>query len=136
MLLVFLLFAGLQVVLAQKTVTGTVTGASDSQPLAGVTVLLKGTTVGASTGINGNYSIQVPNNESVLVFSFIGFTTQELTVGGQTVVNVTLAESMLQMDEVVVTALGIRRESKKLGYAVTSVNTEEMLTRSGLPDLP
>jgi TonB-dependent SusC/RagA subfamily outer membrane receptor len=132
MLLVFLLFAGLQVVLAQKTVTGTVTGASDSQPLAGVTVLLRGTTVGALTGVNGSYSIQVPNNESVLVFSFIGFTTQEITVGSQTVVNVVLAESMLQMDEVVVTALGISREKKSLGYAVATVDSKVLMENKSI----
>ena len=132
MMLVFLLFAGLQVVLAQKTVTGTVTGASDSQPLAGVTVLLKGSTIGASTGINGNYTIQVPNNESILVFSFIGFTTQEVTVGSQAVVNVTLAEALLQMNEVVVTALGIKREAKSIGYAATQVNTAQIANSTNI----
>jgi TonB-dependent SusC/RagA subfamily outer membrane receptor len=130
MLLVFLLFAGLQVVLAQKTVTGTVIGSSDNLPLAGVTVLVKGTAIGNTTGIEGKYSIQVPNNQSILQFSFIGFTTQEVIVGTQTVVNITLVEALTQMNEVVVTALGIKRESKSLGYAATSVNTEQMVTSS------
>jgi TonB-linked SusC/RagA family outer membrane protein len=124
MLLVFLLFAGLQVVLAQKTVTGTVTGSSDSQALAGVTVLVKGTSTGTTTGINGKYSIQVPENQAVLVFSFIGYTSQDVTVGNQTVVNVTLTESLTQVSEVVVTALGIKREAKSIGYAATQVNTQ------------
>jgi TonB-linked SusC/RagA family outer membrane protein len=130
MLLVFLLFAGLQVVLAQTTVTGTVKGSSDNLPLAGVTVLVKGTAIGTATGIDGKFSIQVPNNQAILQFSFIGFTTQEVLLGTQTVVNITLAEALTQMNEVVVTALGIKRESKSLGYAATSVNTEQMVTSS------
>ncbi len=126
MLLVFLLFAGLQVVLAQKTITGTVIGSSDNQPLIGVTVLVKGTTQGAVTGIDGKYSISVPDNQAALQFSFIGFTTQEVNVGTQTVVNITLAEAVTVMNEVVVTALGIKRESKSLGYAATSVNQAQI----------
>lgn len=124
MLIVFLLFAGLQVVLAQKTITGTVSGSSDNLPLAGSTVRLKGTATGNTTGIDGKYSIQVPDNQAILQFSFIGFNSQEVTVGNQSVVNVSLAEALLEMNEVVVTALGIKRESKSLGYAATQVNTQ------------
>jgi TonB-linked SusC/RagA family outer membrane protein len=127
-LLVFLLYAGLQVVLAQKSVTGRVTGSSDNLPLAGVTVVLKGTTTGSSTNNDGNYSIQVPNNQAVLQFSFIGFTTQEVTVGDQSVLNITLAESITRMNEVVVTALGIKKESKRLGYSTATVNNENITT--------
>jgi TonB-linked SusC/RagA family outer membrane protein len=126
MLLVFLLFAGLQVVLAQKTITGTVTGSADNQPLAGVTVLLKGSTTGSLTDLDGKYSIPIPNNQAVLTFSFIGFTTQDVTVGTQTVVNVTLAEALMQMNEVVVTALGIKREAKSIGYSATSIDTKNI----------
>ena len=122
MLLVFLLFAGLQVVLAQRTITGKAIGAADKNPLPGVTVLLKSTTSGVLTDINGNYSIQVPNNQAVLQFSYIGFATQEVTVGTQNVIDIALAEVVLQMNEVVVTALGIKRESKSIGYAATTVN--------------
>jgi TonB-linked SusC/RagA family outer membrane protein len=132
MLLVFLLFAGLQVVLAQKTITGTVTGSSDNLPIAGVTVLLKGTTIGSTTGIDGKYSVQVPNNQAVLQYSFIGYTSQEITVGSQSVVNVTLAEAVLQMNEVVVTALGIKRESKSIGYAATTVNTAQIANTNNI----
>src|SRR4030042_2767944 len=128
MLLVFLLFAGLQVVLAQKTITGKVTGAADKNPLTGVTVLLKSTTSGVLTAINGNYSIQVPNDQAVLQFSYIGFATQEVTVGTQNVMYITMAETMLQMSEVIVTALGIKRDTKSIGYAATSVNTDQIAT--------
>ena len=126
MLLVFLLFAGLQVVLAQKTVTGTITGTTDKLPLAGVTVLVKGTTIGNTTGIDGKYTIQVPNNQAVLQYSFIGFETKEITVGEQSVINVSLSESMTQINEVIVTALGIKREAKSLGYSTASVDTRQL----------
>ncbi|OFY81551.1 MAG: SusC/RagA family TonB-linked outer membrane protein [Bacteroidetes bacterium RBG_19FT_COMBO_42_7] len=126
-MLVLLLFAGLQVAFAQRTVTGRVTKAQDNTALPGVTVVVIGTPAGTLTDADGRYSIPVPNDDAVLRFSFIGFTPKDVTVGSQTTVDVALEESVLQMGEVVVTALGIRRESKKLGYAVTAVNTEEIL---------
>ena len=122
-LLVILLFAGLQVAFAQRTVTGRVTTATDGSPLPGVTVLLQGTTTGSLTDTDGRFSITVPNNQAVLRFSFVGYTEQAVTVGNQSVINVSLAESVLQMDEVIVTALGIKREAKSLGYSATTVNT-------------
>ncbi len=124
-LLVLLLFAGLQVVLAQKTVTGIVTASADNSPLPGVTVLLKGTTLGNTTDLEGKYTIQVPNNQAILQFSFIGFTTQEIVAGDQNVINVILAESLTAMDEVVVTALGIKRQTKALSYSATEIKGEE-----------
>ena len=127
-LLVLLLFAGLQVAFAQRTITGRVTKTTDNTPLAGVTVLIKGTTTGITTDINGRYSIPVPNNEAILLFSFIGLTQKEVPVGTQTTIDVALEEAVKQMNEVVVTALGIKRESKSLGYSATSVTTDELLT--------
>ena len=127
-LLVLLLFAGLQVAFAQRTITGRVTKTTDNTALAGVTVLVKGTTTGITTDINGRYSIPVPNNETILQFSFIGLTQKEVTVGTQTTIDVALEEAVKQMNEVVVTALGIKRESKSLGYSATSVKTDELLT--------
>ena len=127
-LLVLLLFAGLQVAFAQRTITGRVTKTTDNTPLAGVTVLVKGTTTGITTDINGRYSIPVPNNETILQFSFIGLTQKEVPVGTQTTIDVALEEAVKQMNEVVVTALGIKRESKSLGYSATSVTTDELLT--------
>ena len=127
-LLVILLFAGLQVAFAQRTVTGKVTNIKDNSPLSGVTVRIKGTTTGSLTGPDGKYSIAVPNNEAILQFSFIGFNSPEITVGTQTTIDVGLEETMLQMNEVVVTALGIKRESKSLGYSATSVTPAELST--------
>jgi TonB-linked SusC/RagA family outer membrane protein len=126
-LLVFLLFAGLQVAFAQRIVTGRVSNAKDNSPLIGVTIRVKGTSTGSVTDANGGYSISVPNNQAVLQFSFIGFNSPEVTVGAQTTINVSLEETVQQMNEVIVTALGIKRESKSLGYAVTTVKTDEML---------
>ncbi|MFZ0280252.1 MAG: SusC/RagA family TonB-linked outer membrane protein [Bacteroidales bacterium] len=124
--LVFLLFAGLQVAFSQRTVTGTVTSSADNSILPGVSVLLKGTTTGIVADGNGKYSIEVPGNQSILQFSFIGYARQEVVVGSQTVIDVALAESMLQMDEVVVTALGIKRQTKALSYAAAEVKGNDI----------
>ena len=88
-LLVLLIFTGLQAVFAQRTVTGRVTATNDS-PIPGVTVVVKGTTIGISTDPDGKYSLAVPNDQAVLQFSFIGFKPQEITVGSQSVINVVL----------------------------------------------
>lgn len=105
-------------------VTGKVTDASDGSPLAGVGVVLRGTSVGAVTDIDGNYSISVPGN-ATLEFSFIGMTTVEVAVSNRTVINVEL-QSSNELDEVVVTAMGISRQEKTLGYSATTVKTDEL----------
>ena len=107
------------------TVTGVVTGSDDGLPIAGVTVLQKGTVNGVVTDTNGKYSITVPQN-SVLAFSFMGMEPQEFTVQNQRVINVVMAPLTTMMDEVVVTALGISREKKSLGYAVTEVSGSDV----------
>jgi len=103
-----------------KTVTGKVTDAS-GVPLLGVNVLEKGTTNGTSTDFDGNYSISVNGNTAVLQFTSLGMFSQEITVGNKTVINLTMQEDAEQLGEVVVTALGIKREKKSLGYAVQEV---------------
>lgn len=124
--LVLLLFAGLQVVFAQKTISGTVTSSADNLSLPGVSVVLKGTTTGTLTDSEGKYSIQVPDNQAVLFFSFIGYTSQEITVGNQTTLNVILEVSITRMDEVVVTALGIKRQARALSYSAAEVKGNEI----------
>jgi TonB-linked SusC/RagA family outer membrane protein len=126
-LLVLLLFAGLQVAFAQRTITGRVTKATDNTPLVGVTVLIKGTTTGITTDIDGKYSIPVPNNDAILQFSFIGMTPKDVTVGTQTTIDVAMEEGSQVLNEVVVTALGIKRESKSLGYSATPIKAETLL---------
>jgi TonB-linked SusC/RagA family outer membrane protein len=107
--------------LAQRTVTGTVTDAN-GEPLIGASILVKGTATGTVTDIDGGYSLRVPEGSNVLVFSYTGFTTQEITLGASNVMNVVLQESAEQLAEVVVTSLGIRKEKRALGYAVTTVD--------------
>eukprot|EP01029_Cantina_marsupialis_P011622 TRINITY_DN258_c0_g1_i2.p1 TRINITY_DN258_c0_g1~~TRINITY_DN258_c0_g1_i2.p1 ORF type:complete len:1052 (-),score=196.35 TRINITY_DN258_c0_g1_i2:33536-36691(-) len=119
-------------VATQKVVTGTVTEES-GMTLPGVSIIVKGTTQGTVTDIDGKFEISA-NETDVLVFSFVGMTTQEITVGSETVINVVLAADALQVDEVVVTALGIKREKKALGYAVQDVKADE-LTQAGNNDL-
>ncbi len=107
------------------TVTGTVTGSDDGMPLAGVTVLEKGTTHGLLTDPNGKYSISVARG-GTLVFSFLGMQSQEFLVLDQRVIDVVLVSQTTALDEVVVTALGISREKRSLGYAVTEVSGNDV----------
>jgi len=123
---VLLLLMGVQIAFAQRSVTGTVISSNDNLPLPGVTVVLRGTTTGTTTGIDGKYTIQVPNNQAFLVFSFVGFATQEIMVGDLSTVNVTLSESITQMEEVVVTALGIKRQTKALSYSAVEVRGDDV----------
>ena len=106
-------------------VTGRVTGATDNQPLPGVSVLVKGTSTGTTTDTDGKYSINA-TPAATLVFSFIGYAGTEIAVDNQSIVNVSLNESATALNEVVVTALGIRKESKKLGYSTTTVGSEQI----------
>ncbi|NJM16975.1 MAG: hypothetical protein HC896_17790 [Bacteroidales bacterium] len=108
------------------TVTGVVTSADDNQPLPGVTIIVKGTTVGVTTNIDGQYSIEVPFPQSVLVYSYIGMQPQEIEVAGQAIINAALAPEAYEMEEAVVTALNIRRQTKALGYAQSSFSAEEI----------
>jgi TonB-linked SusC/RagA family outer membrane protein len=107
---------------ADVTVTGKVTSADDNTPLPGVNVYLKGTQTGTITDGDGNYTLAVSDENGTLVFSYIGFTTQEVSIGGRTSINVVLQPSLESLQEVVVTALGIKREEKSLGYSVGKVD--------------
>ena len=108
---------------AQITVTGSVKDVTGGG-LPGVNIQVKGTTEGTASDFDGNFEIYVAQGD-VLVFSFVGFSTKEVTVDGETV-NVILSEDAESLDEVVVTALGIKRESKALGYSLTEVKGDEM----------
>ncbi|PSR56118.1 hypothetical protein AHMF7605_22735 [Adhaeribacter arboris] len=129
LLLSFLLFTMLllQAKAQDRTITGKVTDGSNSQGLPGVTVLVKGTSTGTSTDTEGNYSLQVPTTGQTLVFSFIGYLTQERPIGSTTVLNVTLPVDAKQLQEVVVTALGVEREKRTLGYAAQNVAPQQIL---------
>lgn len=112
----------------EKMVSGTV---SDDQgmPLPGATVIVKGTTNGTTTDFDGNYSIDASVGDT-LSFSFIGYVTQDVVVGSSDQINVTLASDSQQLEEVIVTSLGIKREKKALGYAVSEVGDEQLESRA------
>lgn len=110
---------------SSKTVEGTVSS-EDGEPLIGVSVIQSGTSTGTVTDIDGNFKISVPDDAS-LVFTYMGFQTQKISVKGKTSINVKLAEDAKLLGEVVVTALGIKREKKALGYAVQEVGGDALL---------
>jgi TonB-linked SusC/RagA family outer membrane protein len=116
--------------MAQVTVTGRVTG-EDGLGIPGASVLEQGTTNGTVTNADGAYTLRVGSNASI-VFSFMGYASQEIPLQGRTAIDVTLVPSSLAVDEVVVTALGIRREARALGYSVTKVDNERIMM-SGTP---
>ncbi|MEN8123060.1 MAG: carboxypeptidase-like regulatory domain-containing protein, partial [Bacteroidota bacterium] len=124
MLFAFLAFLSMQM-FAQRTITGTVTGADDGMGLPGVSVAVKGTSLGTVTDINGKYSLEVPAEAKLLVFSFMGMKAQEVQIAGD-VVNAALESEDQVIDDVVVTALGVTREKKSLGYSVQEVDGSEV----------
>ena len=127
MLLLLLLLSVVQTYAQGQTVSGTVTSAEDQLGIPGVSIVVKGTTVGTTTDVDGKYSLNVPADKKVLIFSFVGMERQEVTITGS-VVDVVMQMSTRQVDEVVVTALGIKRERKSLGYSVQEVSGEDIST--------
>jgi TonB-linked SusC/RagA family outer membrane protein len=109
-----------------RTVEGTVKAVSDGQPVPGASVVLKGTTTGTNTDENGHYKISVADGSSTLMFSAIGFLKQEMIVGNKSIMDVDLPNDTRELSEVVVTALGIKKETRKLGYAVQEVKGEDL----------
>ncbi|MGB1434012.1 MAG: carboxypeptidase-like regulatory domain-containing protein, partial [Flavobacteriaceae bacterium] len=110
--------------IAQQTVTGTVT--TNDGPLPGATVVVQGSNAGTTSDFDGNFSIEASVGD-VLVASYVGYATQELTVDASSQINFVLNEDQL-LDEVVITALGISRDKKSLGYAVTEVAGDNVNT--------
>ncbi|MBN1338321.1 MAG: TonB-dependent receptor, partial [Bacteroidales bacterium] len=129
LILMLLLIAGLQYIAAQGvTITGTTTDAGNGESLPGVTIQVKGTTTGAISTAEGTYRItNVPDNATTLVFSFVGYRTQEVEIAGRTVIDLSLEEEITFLDEVVVTGYSVERKKDIIG-SVAVVNTDEMLT--------
>ena len=111
---------------AQSQVSGRVTEQGNAQGIIGATVQVKGTSRGTITDLDGKYTIDVPGPEAVLVFSYIGFVPQETVVANRSVIDVVLAASTEELTEVIVTALGVERETKALGYAVQAVDGAQL----------
>ncbi|MCB0800944.1 MAG: carboxypeptidase-like regulatory domain-containing protein, partial [Bacteroidales bacterium] len=128
--LFFVLFvlAGASTLWAQtKVITGTVTSATEGEgAIPGVSVFVKGTTIATSTDVNGRYSLTVPEDATTLVFSFIGMKQQEVNIAGRSVVNCVMESDVVGLSEVVVTALGIKREKREITYQTQKVDNAEL----------
>jgi TonB-linked SusC/RagA family outer membrane protein len=125
----FTLFA--QTIVIKGTVTSSVAGEG---AIPGVTVTVKGTTLGAITDVNGKYSLTVPANATSLLFSYIGMKSQEIAIEGRTTIDAVLESDLVGLDEVVVTAIGIQRSAKSVGYSVSTVTPDQALSKSE-PDM-
>ena len=115
----------MQVAMAQNNVTGRVTDETGGG-FPGVNILVKGSTTGVQSDADGKYTVTIPDSNTTLVFSSVGYATQEILVGTRTNVDVKMAQDVQSLNEVVVTALGIAKESKKLGYSATVAKVDEM----------
>ena len=128
-LLVSFLFLASNVWAQDRTISGNISSDEDGSGLPGVNVIIKGTTVGTTTDVNGSYTLDVPSDGGTLVFSFIGLASQEVEIGARSVVDVVMSSEVEELQEVVVTALGITKEKAALGYAVTSVGGSQLEAR-------
>lgn len=128
---IVLMLTLLQAVLAQtRAVSGRVTDQKTGEGLPGVTVLLKGTTNGASTNSDGAFNLTIPEGNGTLVFSSIGYVAQERIIGRETQFSVALGADVKQLNEVVVTALGIEKDTRELGYSTQQIKAAEISQKS------
>lgn len=125
LLLLFIVFAGTMSMAQQKTVTGSVKD-NQGNPISGASVLEKGTNNGVSTDESGNFTIPVKGDQSVLLISAVNFTNKEMTVGANSTLAIALTAGSGSLNEVVVTALGIKRQKKSLGYAVQEIKGKSL----------
>ena len=107
-----------QVLAQERVITGNVKSIEDKASVAGVNIVVKGTTVGTITDGSGNYSLNVPDAAETLIFTFIGMAPKEVLIGSQSTIDVDMETDIRQLSELVVTAFGLEREKKALGYAV------------------
>jgi TonB-linked SusC/RagA family outer membrane protein len=136
LLIVLFVFAGATLLAQTKVISGTVTSSVEGEGvIPGVSVSVTGTTIGALTDINGKYSLpNVPQNATSLTFSYIGMKKQEVQIGDRSVIDVVMEPDILGLNEVVVTAFGIKRPAKELGVATAQVSDKE-LTQSGVSNV-
>lgn len=128
--------AGTETSLQQISVSGTVTDSENGNPMPGVNILVRGTSVGTLTDVNGKYSINAPGKDPVLVFSFIGYTVREVPVAGKIVINVVMAPELTGLDEVVVIGYGVAKKADLTG-SIAQVKAEDLknYTPSNVSDL-
>lgn len=129
-----MLFFTQQVYAQDITVRGQVTSAGSDEPLVGVSILVEGTSRGTNTDLDGNYSIVVQEGENVLIFSYVGFVTSRIEVNGRAEIDVALSPDVTRFDDIVVTAFGIERDRRALGYAIQDVGGDD-IGRSGANNL-
>ncbi len=115
----------------RQIIKGTVKDAK-GEPIPGASIVVKGTTTGTVTNLDGNYSLEIPVDTQILVFSFVGMQTTEVPVNGERNIDIILKEDVQGLEEVVVTALGIKREEKALGYSVQKVKSEDLVAVKGV----
>ena len=118
---------------AQVMVSGTVTDESTGEGLAGVNVVISGTSTGTITAIDGNYTLQVPDNNTTLLFSYVGYLTNQMTVGSASQLDVTLEADVLNLEEIVVTGLASSIKRSNLANAVGTVTGAELVGTTGQP---
>jgi TonB-linked SusC/RagA family outer membrane protein len=121
-----LVFAGNLAYSQTRTLTGTVTAKDDGLPIPGVSVVVKGTTVGTQTGGDGKYSLKIAPGAKILVFRFIGYKTLEIPIGSSNTVNATMGSDFTELNEVVVTGSGVATSKAKLGISVESVSGKNL----------
>ncbi len=127
LIVLFVFISGYTLFAQAVVITGTVTSSVQGEgAIPGVTITVKGTTVGALTDINGKFAVTAPQNATTLVFSYIGMKRQEVVIGGRKVIDIVMEPDLLGLDEVVVTALGISREKKALGYSVQDLGGDKI----------
>jgi TonB-linked SusC/RagA family outer membrane protein len=136
LLISLFVFIGGSTLFAQtKVITGTITSAVAGEgAIPGVTVVVKGTTIGTITDVNGKYTLAVPANATTLVFSYIGMKSLEVQIGNRSVIDGVMQSDLIGLDEVVVTAVGIQRSSKSVGYSVSTVSADKTQAKSE-PDM-
>jgi TonB-dependent SusC/RagA subfamily outer membrane receptor len=110
-----------------RVVSGKVTALETGIPIPGVNVIVKGSTLGTITDIDGHYKLTIPNSKTIrLVFSFIGLATEEVQVGAKTVIDMVMVAEIKQLSEVVVTALGMESDKAMLGYSIQSISSKDL----------
>jgi iron complex outermembrane receptor protein len=127
LLFLLIIFGTITFATAQEvTITGTVTSSEDGSAMPFLTVLIKGTTKGTQTDLDGKYTLKHVSPKDTLLFSFIGFETKRVIVGKQTIINITLSPTISSLKEVVVTALGVSRQTREVGYSTQKVDGNDL----------
>ena len=122
------------VVAQERTVSGTITSVEDNMGLPGVSIVIKGTLTGTVSGMEGEFSLANINNSDTLLISYLGYVPQEIVVGQQKVINVVMQVSINELGEVIVTALGVKRQQREIGYSTQKIDVD-IVAQSNTPNV-